>query len=409
MKKLSLGIGLIAAAMLSGCALGPQMQMALPGDSAEYNGMMVHIHDIGAGDFGNAAAGADGNSGNSENLNELMIDSLPEPEYRIGPLDMVQVVVWEHPELTSPMGQYQPAGQKVTTDGKLFYPYAGELQAAGLTAQELRAEITKRLSDKILNDPQVDVRVTGYNSRKAFVAGAVERPGFISFNENPMTLPDAIAYAGGFSEKADPSLMQLRRGDKVYNINYLDAFNANLPLERIIIKPSDQILVPALSETQKDQKAYVMGEVGRPGIVNIYNGKLTLAEALATAGGLQALNATARGIYVIRNTSEKQIDVFQLNAKNAMALAMADRFELNARDVVYVDASDLATWNRLVSLIFPSVNMVYYGALAAHEVHVVKDDYTPKKSTSSSNNNVNNNANNNTNANTNTTSSKSLF
>ena len=311
MKKMSLGLGLSAAALLSGCALGPQMQMTLPGDSAEYNGMKVRIHDIGEGDLGNGVAIADsGSADNFGDLKELMVDSLPELEYRIGPLDMVQVVVWEHPELTSPMGQYQPAGQKVTTDGKLFYPYAGELQAAGLTAQELRAEITKRLSDKILNDPQVDVRVTGYNSRKAFVAGAVERPGFISFNENPMTLPDAIAYAGGFSEKADPSLMQLRRGDKVYNINYLDAFNANLPLERIIIKPSDQILVPALSETQKDQKAYVMGEVGRPGIVNIYNGKLTLAEALATAGGLQALNATARGIYVIRNTSEKQIDVF---------------------------------------------------------------------------------------------------
>lgn len=383
MKKMSLGLCAVAAAVMSGCALGPQMQMTVPGDSAEYNGMMVHIHDIGSGDFGKASANADGQSEEFGDLKDLMVDSLPELEYRIGPLDMVQVVVWEHPELTSPMGQYQPAGQKVTTDGKLFYPYAGELQAAGLTAQELRAEITKRLSDKILNDPQVDVRVTGYHSRKAFVAGAVERPGFISFNENPMTLPDAIAYAGGFSEKADPSAMQLRRGDKVYNINYLDAFNSNLPLERIMIKPSDQILVPALSETQKDQKAYVMGEVGRPGIVNIYNGKLTLAEALATAGGLQALNATARGIYVIRNTSEKQIDVFQLNAKNAMALAMADRFELNARDVVYVDASDLATWNRLVSLIFPSVNMVYYGALAAHEVHVVKDDYTPKKTTSS--------------------------
>ena len=380
MKKMSLGLGLIAAAFLSGCALGPQMQMSVPGDSAEYNGMMVHIHDIGAGDFGTAVAASGSDSASASDfgdLKELMVDSLPELGYRIGPLDMVQVVVWEHPELTSPMGQYQPAGQKVTTDGKLFYPYAGELQAAGLTAQELRAEITKRLSDKILNDPQVDVRVTGYHSRKMSVSGAVSKPGYVSFDEHPMTLPDAIAGVGGFSKEADPSVMQLRRGDKVYTINYLDAFKANLPLERIVVQPDDQIFVPSLSETQKDQKAYVMGEVGRPGIVNIYNGKLTLAEALATAGGLQALNATARGIYVIRNTSDKQIDVFQLNAKNAMALAMADRFQLNARDVVYVDASELATWNRLVSLIFPSVNMVYYGALAAHEVHVVKDDYTP--------------------------------
>ena len=375
MKKMSLGLCLLAAAALTGCALGPQMQMAVPGDSAEYNGKIVKLHSIDEGDFGVAAANADG-SADLGDLKDLVVDSLPALEYRIGPLDMVQVVVWEHPELTSPMGQYQPAGQKVTTDGKLFYPYAGELQAAGLTAQELRAEITKRLSDKILNDPQVDVRVTGYNSRKMFVAGSVERPGFVSFNENPMAIPDAIGHVGGFTKDADLTAVQLRRGDKVYNINYLNAFKTNVPLERMMVQPDDQIFVPALSETQKDKKAYVMGEVGRPGLINIYNDKLTLTEALAAAGGLQALNATARGIYVIRNTSEQQIDVYQLNAKNAMALAMADRFELNPRDIVYVDASDLATWNRLVSLIFPSVNMVYYGALAAHEVHVVKDDYT---------------------------------
>ena len=352
------------------------MQMSVPGDSAEYNGIAVRLHAIDQGDLGNGSVGANGSSDNLGDLKELVVDSLPDLEYRIGPLDMVQVVVWEHPELTSPMGQYQPAGQKVTTDGKLFYPYAGELQAAGLTAQELRAEITKRLSDKILNDPQVDVRVTGYNSRKMFVAGAVENPGFVAFDEIPKTIPDAIASVGGFTREADPSALQLRRGDKVYNINYLDAFKSNLPLERMMVKPDDQIFVPALTETQKDQKVYVMGEVGRSGIVNILNGNLTLAEALATAGGLQALNATSRGIYVIRNTSEKQIDVFQLNAKNAMALAMADRFQLNSRDIVYVDASGLATWNRLISLILPSVQTVYYGLLATHNAYVVKDDIT---------------------------------
>ena len=355
MKKMSLGLSLVAAAILSGCALGPQMQMSTPSDSADFNGIAVRLHAIDQGDLGKGDASAD-SAAEFGDLKDLIVDSLPALEYRIGPLDMVQVVVWEHPELTSPMGQYQPAGQKVTTDGKLFYPYAGELQAAGLTAQELRAEITKRLSDKILNDPQVDVRVTGYHSRKMSVSGAVTKPGYVAFDENPMTLPDAIAGVGGFTKEADPSQLQLRRGDKVYNINYLNAFKANLALERIVIKPNDQIFVPALTETQKDQKAYVMGEVGRPGIVNIYNGNLTLAEALATAGGLQALSATARGIYVIRNTSEKQIDVYQLNSKNAMALAMADRFQLSSRDIVYVDASELATWNRLLSLITPSVN-----------------------------------------------------
>lgn len=373
MKKICLGICSVAAMLLCSCAAGPQMRMALPGDSTEYNGVTVRIHSIEEGDLGKGAvAGAAGDESFGD-LKDLMVDSLPELEYRIGPLDMVQVVVWEHPELTSPMGQYQPAGQKVTTDGKLFYPYAGEMQAAGLTAQELRAEITKRLSDKILNDPQVDVRVTGYNSRKAFVAGAVNKPGFIGFDEKPMTLPDAIASVGGFSEEADPAAMQLRRGDKVYNINYMQAFKANLPLEKIVVQPNDQIFIPALAETQKENKVFVLGEVGRVGTVNISYGGLSLAEALASAGGLQAMNATSRGIYVIRNTSETQIDVYQLNAKNAMALAMADRFDLSAHDIVYVDASDLATWNRLMNLIWPTEQGAYYGVITARNIQLISN------------------------------------
>ena len=378
MKKLNLLLAGVAL-VLGGCSLGPHMRMTVPeGDaegSADYNGIKVVVHSIEKGDFGTGTTAA-GDSSKSDfgDLAELIVDSLPSLEYRIGPLDMVQVVVWEHPELTSPMGQYQPAGQRVTTDGTLFYPYAGEIKAAGLTAQELRTEITKRLSDKILNDPQVDVRVTGYNSLKAFVSGAVNKPGYIAFNELPMTIPAAIAGVGGFAEEADPAGMQLRRGDKVYNINYLDAFKANLPLDKILLKPDDQIFIPALTETQKENRVYVMGEVARTGAVNVNQGKLSLVEALASAGGLQTTYASSKSIYVIRNTSEKQIDVYHLNAKNAMALAMAERFNLNSRDVVYVDASDLGTWNRLVNLILPTASIINYGASTTRNIELISRD-----------------------------------
>ena len=378
MKKLNLVLAGVAL-VLGGCSLGPHMRMTVPeGDAegtAEYNGIKVVVHSIEKGDFGTGTTAAD-DSAKSDfgELAELFVDSLPSLEYRIGPLDMVQVVVWEHPELTSPMGQYQPAGQRVTTDGTLFYPYAGEIKAAGLTAQELRTEITKRLSDKILNDPQVDVRVTGYNSLKAFISGAVNKPGYISFNELPMTIPAAIAGVGGFAEEADPSGMQLRRGDKVYSINYLDAFKANLPLDKILLKPDDQIFIPALSETQKENRVFVMGEVARTGAVNVNQGKLSLVEALAAAGGLQTTYASSKSIYVIRNTSDKQIDVYHLNAKNAMALAMAERFNLNSRDVVYVDASDLGTWNRLVNLILPTASIINYGASTTRNIELISRD-----------------------------------
>jgi len=362
MKHLRVGLFGVAAVLLGGCAFAPQMRMDIPEnqESFEYNGLTVRVHSIEKGEFAGGVAAAADSSEKVEygDLSDLMVDSLPSLEYRIGPLDMVQVVVWEHPELTSPMGQYQPAGQKVTTDGTLFYPYAGEIKVAGLTAQELRKEITTRLSNKILNDPQVDVRVTGYHSLRATVTGAVNKPGFVAFSESPLTIPLAVAAAGGFAEQADPSGMQLRRGDKVYNINFMDAFKSNLPLDKIVLQPNDQIFIPALSETQKENKVYVMGEVGRTSVVNLNHGSLSLVEALASAGGLSALYASSRSIYVLRNTSEKTVDVYHLNAKNAMALAMADRFDLNPHDIVYVDASGLATWNRLLSLIMPNAQLL---------------------------------------------------
>ncbi|WP_295683459.1 polysaccharide biosynthesis/export family protein [uncultured Fibrobacter sp.] len=358
--RLKLLLGCAMAVFFCSCAAGPHMRMEAPEDSAEYNGMKVFLHDVNSGDFGekSVAAPVVADSVQLGDIKDLVVDSMPNLEYRIGPLDMVQVVVWEHPELTSPMGQYQPAGQKVTTEGKLFYPYAGELQAAGLTAQELRTEITKRLSDKILNDPQVDVRVTGYNSLKIFISGEVRKPGYISFDEKPMTLPIALAEAGGFTDDADLSLVQIRRDGKVYNLDYTGIFASDLPVDKILLKPNDKLYVSSKSETQKDDRIFVLGEVHKSGIVNMLDGKLSLIDALAASGGLEAINASARSVYVIRNTNQERIDVFHLDAKNAMALAMADRFDLNAHDIVYVDASDLATWNRIVNLILPTSLLV---------------------------------------------------
>ena len=374
--RLKLLLGCAMAVFFCSCAAGPHMRMDVPEDSADYNGMKVFLHDMNTGDFGQSVA-TDTTAAAAEaavfgNVKDLITDSMPNFEYRIGPLDMVQVVVWEHPELTSPMGQYQPAGQKVTTDGKLFYPYAGELQAAGLTAQELRTEITKRLSDKILNDPQVDVRVTGYNSLKLFVSGEVRKPGYISFDEKPMTLPVALAEAGGFTDDADLSMIQIRRDGKIYNLDYSTIFASDLPVDKILLKPNDKLYVSSKKETPLNNRVYVLGEVQRTGVIEMYERKLTLMDALATSGGLQAVNASSRSIYVIRNTSDERIDVFHLNAKNAMALAMANKFNLTSHDLVYVDASDLVTWNRIMGLILPTSAFIANGASALRSIEQVE-------------------------------------
>lgn len=350
--KLAAVIG--AASLLAGCFAAPQMRMYEPSDSTTYAGATVFLHNLE-----DSIPHTSDSAYSVASLSVLMAPDSQKFEYKIGPLDVVQVVVWEHPELTSPMGQYQPAGQTISNSGTLFYPYAGELQAAGLTAQELRTEITQRLSDKILTNPQVDVKITGYNSLKAFVSGEVKSPGLVAFNEVPLTLPEALNRVGGLTNQADASCIMLRRKGVVYTIDYLSAFNSNLPLERIVLQPGDQLWVPSV----EDQKVYVLGEVGNPSALPLRNGRLSLMEAVARTGGFQTLTASSRSVYVIRNSSENRIDVFHLDAKNAMAFAMADRFALKSRDIVYVDASGLATWNRMISQILPTVQTIYYGVL----------------------------------------------
>ena len=88
--RLKLLLGCAMAVFFCSCAAGPHMRMEAPEDSAEYNGMKVFLHDVNSGDFGENAVAAPvvADSVQLGDIKDLVVDSMPNLEYRIGPLDM---------------------------------------------------------------------------------------------------------------------------------------------------------------------------------------------------------------------------------------------------------------------------------------------------------------------------------
>jgi polysaccharide export outer membrane protein len=99
-----------------------------------------------------------------------------------------------------------------------------------------------------------------------------------------------------------------------------------------------------------------MGEVRQPQSIRMTQKPMTLTQIISDVGGINEERADARGIYVIRQSDVPEIvNVFQLDAKQAYALSLADDFILNPRDIVYVSASPITRWNRIISNLLPTI------------------------------------------------------
>jgi len=288
----------------------------------------------------------------------IKLASYQPDDYRIGIHDAVQVVVWDHPEITLPAAGVMATGANsriVKNDGTVFLPYAGELKVAGKTVSETRKLIASRLA-KFVESPQVDITVVEYASQHFSVNGEVLKPGRQIITAKPINLLDGIGMAGGFTDLSDRRDVSLVREGKRYKLDMIALAAQGIDLANIYLKDGDTLYVP----DNTDQKAYVIGEVNRPRAVEFTYKGLTLTDALGEVGGVSQLFSDASDVYVVRSADAlgRKARVYHLDAASPVALVVADKFALKPRDVVFVGASDITRWNRVISQLLPSLNVV---------------------------------------------------
>jgi len=266
-------------------------------------------------------------------------------EYKIGPNDVLNIVVLQHEELSSIRDFNRGiVGTVVKKDGFIYVPIIGKVQAAGYTVQEFQEVLQEHLR-KYVVDPQLSVDILRYESQKFYVLGFVKEPGAFPVNGNTRLL-EAIGLAKGVLPEGSLDRAYFVRGRSLLPINLADLLLRGNTSRNVYMMDGDLVYIPS----GKDQKVYVLGEVREPGAVPIENGRLSLAQAIAEVGGLLPVEAAEGRIKLIRG-SWQEPTVYTL--KYDTILEEGDKILLRAGDRIVVAPTGLTTLSRYMTQILP--------------------------------------------------------
>lgn len=293
--------------------------------------------------------------------------------YRVGPGDVLQVIVYGQPELNNPMGTSstdKSAGQLVNAEGNIYFPYAGLIHVAGMTRDQIRHELTNRLSAYIL-DPQVGVRVREFRSKRVFISGDIAKPCTVYITNVPLTVLRALDQCTTLvsSEKDGPfgiQAVRLIRDGEMTELSLNDLYQQTRPIP---LQDGDKLIVD-----DSASRVFMVGEFEHQQALPYSTGGMMLGDAIADTGGINLGTADASSIYVIRGFMEPNAEgtgrklvlhprVFHLDASSVNALVLANNFRLQPRDVVYAAPASLVNFNRALGLLTPSLNTLFQSFL----------------------------------------------
>ncbi|MTI42989.1 polysaccharide export outer membrane protein [Roseibium hamelinense] len=287
----------------------------------------------------------------------------------LGVGDTLSVGIWE----ASPDGLFSDKDGGASTipavideSGSIFIPYAGRIRAAGLSVEGLRQSIQQKLVGKAV-EPQVLVTLNQKLSSTAVVVGDVGKPGVYPLPVRNTRLLDLVATAGGARQATFETVVTLKRGNRsgTTRLEHL----IDYPENNVVISPNDNIL---LSHRPRTFSAF--GAVKANQLVPFRTKSVTLAEALATVGGLNDNKADATGVFLFRFEDSDLVRsvrpevaskiaahtqvpaVYRLNMRDPSGFFLARHFEMRDKDILFVSNHPTAEFGKFLQIIAPLIS-----------------------------------------------------
>ncbi|HXV82373.1 MAG TPA: polysaccharide biosynthesis/export family protein [Candidatus Binatia bacterium] len=276
---------------------------------------------------------------NSNIAAAALLSSSASSDYRIGPEDLLEITLFNIPQAYGMESQVTPRSLtvRVTHQGQISLPLAGELDVRGLTVSGLEKKI-REAYDKYIYNPQVGVLIKEFRQR-ASVIGAVQKPGVFELT-GPKSVIELLAMAGGVSEKAGSQVHIYRQREKERETHVIDLavlanntglINANnAAMINMPVEPGDMINVPEAG------MFFVDGAVHKRGSYPLGR-RYTLSQALATAGGVDA-ELNTNEISILRRRGAGDIETIALNLDAVMSGSVPDP-QIQPDDVIVVPTS----------------------------------------------------------------------
>ncbi|MBV1894848.1 MAG: polysaccharide biosynthesis/export family protein [Rhodobacteraceae bacterium] len=279
----------------------------------------------------------------------------------IRPGDSLGLTIWENVDDGLLAGEVTNSTilEEVQVDsaGFIFVPYAGRLRASGNTPEQLREVITKQLEEQT-PDPQVQVRRLAGDGSTVSLVGSVGAQGVYPIERPTRTLSSMLAKAGGVTIEPESAQITVNRGDQKGTIWFQDLYDN--PKLDIALRGGDRILV------EIDTRSFtVLGATASQARITFRTQDMSVLEAIAQVGGLQATASDPTGVFVLRNEPAEiagqvlgrddlvgaQRMIYVLNLTEPNGLFMARDFVIRDQDTLFVTEAPYAQWTKSISLL----------------------------------------------------------